>query len=149
MKALTLTQPWATLVAIGAKKIETRSWGVTYLGPIAIHAGKEFPLEARRFALRPPCLDVMHAWWGGVINDWPLDALRGKVIATGMLVDVVRIEEDLLEGPFDLTKLGEIGEHEAAFGDYTPGRFAWVLRDVVKIDPVPARGRLGLWDWQP
>ena len=40
MKALTLYQPWATLVAIGAKKIETRSWSTPYRGPLAIHAGK-------------------------------------------------------------------------------------------------------------
>ena len=40
MKALTLYQPWATLIAIGAKKIETRSWGTNYRGPLAIHAGK-------------------------------------------------------------------------------------------------------------
>jgi hypothetical protein len=40
MKGLTLTQPWATLIAIGAKRIETRSWSTSYRGPIAIHAAK-------------------------------------------------------------------------------------------------------------
>lgn len=40
MKAITLTQPWATLVAIGAKKIETRSWATGYRGRLAIHAAK-------------------------------------------------------------------------------------------------------------
>jgi hypothetical protein len=43
MKALTLTQPWATLVAIGAKTIETRSWPTSYRGPLAIHAAKGYP----------------------------------------------------------------------------------------------------------
>ena len=43
MKAITLTQPWATLVAIGAKRIETRSWRTFYRGPLAIHAGKTLP----------------------------------------------------------------------------------------------------------
>lgn len=43
MKALSLTQPWATLVAIGAKKIETRSWSTSYRGPVAIHASKGYP----------------------------------------------------------------------------------------------------------
>ena len=50
MKALTLTQPWATLVAIGAKRIETRSWRTSYRGPLAIHAAKGFPKWAREFA---------------------------------------------------------------------------------------------------
>lgn len=34
MKALSLTQPWATLMAIGAKRIETRSWGAAYRGGV-------------------------------------------------------------------------------------------------------------------
>jgi hypothetical protein len=41
MKALTLIQPWATLVALGEKQIETRSWDTKYRGPLAIHAGKK------------------------------------------------------------------------------------------------------------
>jgi hypothetical protein len=40
MKALTLYQPWATLVAIGKKRIETRSWPTNYRGPLAIHVSK-------------------------------------------------------------------------------------------------------------
>lgn len=40
MKALTLTQPYATLVAIGEKRLETRSWRTSYRGPLAIHAAK-------------------------------------------------------------------------------------------------------------
>jgi len=41
MKALTLWQPWASLVATGAKRIETRSCVTKYRGPLAIHAAKE------------------------------------------------------------------------------------------------------------
>jgi hypothetical protein len=43
MKTLTLTQPWATLVSLGAKTFETRSWKTDYSGPLAIHAAKGFP----------------------------------------------------------------------------------------------------------
>jgi hypothetical protein len=43
MKAITLHQPWATLVAIEQKKIETRSWPTSYRGPLAIHAAKTMP----------------------------------------------------------------------------------------------------------
>ena len=38
MKALTILQPWASLIACGAKMIETRSWSTAYRGEIAIHA---------------------------------------------------------------------------------------------------------------
>ncbi len=54
MKALTLTQPWATLVAIGAKCIETRSWRTSYRGPLAIHAAKGFPKAAWNLCLGQP-----------------------------------------------------------------------------------------------
>lgn len=39
-KILTLSQPYASLVALGAKRIETRSWRTSYRGPLAIHAAK-------------------------------------------------------------------------------------------------------------
>ena len=39
MKALTIIQPWATLLAAGKKRIETRSWKTNYRGEILIHAG--------------------------------------------------------------------------------------------------------------
>lgn len=39
---------------------------------------------------------------------------------------------------------------ERAFGDYTPGRYAWILEDVQRLDaPVECKGALGLWEWQP
>ena len=41
MKTLTFLQPWATLVALEAKRIETRSWRTSYRWPLAIHASKE------------------------------------------------------------------------------------------------------------
>ena len=43
MKALTLHQPWASLIAEGPKTVETRSWSAPawVIGQrIAIHAGK-------------------------------------------------------------------------------------------------------------
>lgn len=40
MKGLTLTAPWGTLVAIGAKRVETRNWPTRYHGPLAIHQAK-------------------------------------------------------------------------------------------------------------
>jgi hypothetical protein len=43
VKALTLHQPWASLVAAGVKMIETRSWSTRYRGPLAIHAGAKRP----------------------------------------------------------------------------------------------------------
>jgi activating signal cointegrator 1 len=40
MKAISICQPWATLIVIGAKRFETRSWKTDYRGILAIHASK-------------------------------------------------------------------------------------------------------------
>lgn len=152
MKALTLTQPWATLVAIGAKRIETRSWPTSFRGQIAIHAAKSFPGSAKdmctaRFFCRvlgwpeaPPQLT----------QEWIDDNSRrikslpvGCVLATAMLVNC--IETSLIRryvSPFT--------EQEEGFGDYTPGRFGFLLENVIQLAaPVPAKGALGLWEWEP
>ena len=41
MKAITVKQPWASLIAYGEKKIEHRTWSTDYRGPLLICAGAE------------------------------------------------------------------------------------------------------------
>jgi hypothetical protein len=37
---------------------------------------------------------------------------------------------------------------QRSFGDFRPGRFAWLLEDIKRLlEPIPARGRQQLWDW--
>ena len=50
MKALTLTQPWASLMELGQKEVETRSWYTGYRGELVIHAAKGFPKWAKETA---------------------------------------------------------------------------------------------------
>ncbi len=40
MRALTILQPWAEMIARGVKRVENRTWRTKYRGEIAIHAGK-------------------------------------------------------------------------------------------------------------
>lgn len=150
MKAITLWQPWASLIAIGAKKIETRSWPTKYRGPLAIHAAKSAPLYARALA------DIDKAFnqpltgkkeWDP--NIW-LKLPFGAVLCTCNLVDCLEI------GVEYMSKWGSEIEHplptgnELAFGDYTPGRFAWILGDIKPLpEPIPTRGAQGLWNWEP
>jgi len=142
MKALSLTQPWATLIAIGAKRIETRSWSTRYRGPIAIHASKSMPLGCRAFAYADPAGRVLNdagILLGGDCRDLP----KGAIVAVATLTGIERTE----------TILGMsqgLLRHEIEFGDYSRGRFGWVLSDVVPLlKPVPATGALGLWDVPP
>ena len=133
MKAITLTQPWATLVAIGAKRIETRSWRTSHRGPLAIHAAKGMPDWAKDICNEEPFRSVLLAAGIAGVCDLP----RGCVIATASLIGCLTTEQSFPS------------EQEEAFGDYGPGRFAWWLDNVVPLPaPIPAKGSLGLWEWE-
>lgn len=136
MKTITLTQPWATLVAIGAKRIETRSWSTKYRGPLAIHAAKGWTPEVMRLAMTvQPFKGVLSAAGYTLFSQLP----RGVIVATCTLSDVQEAGK-VMTDEFFL-------EHEYEFGDYTYGRFAWLLTDVQELPtPMPARGALGLWE---
>lgn len=135
MKALTLWQPWASLVAIGAKEIETRSWQTRYRGKLAIHAAKRKP-ELADDETGKYMMDALAS--ENVV--WSMLPL-GAIVAICELVDCYPVEE---LWP-DLTSM----EYEQAFGNYSAGRFAWELGVVKMVDPpIPARGFQGLWEWR-
>jgi len=146
MKCLSLTQPYASLVAIGAKRIETRSWATHHRGPLAIHAAKGLGAIGGLEGLKdlcqtPPFCDALLAAGIHFATDLPL----GAVVAVCTLVTCIRLDDDLTVR--DALLLSD-APHERAFGDYTVGRFAWILADVRPLpEPVPARGSLHLWEW--
>jgi len=131
MKALTICQPWATLIAIGVKTIETRSWSSSYRGPIAIHAAKRFSDDFRSL---PVAYQIIKA-----LRDHdrrPADCPTGAIIAVADLVGVEVISQDNYPGP-----------PEREFGDFRAGRFAWTLRHIVELTvPLPCRGFHRLWN---
>lgn len=152
MRAITLTQPWATLVAIGAKRIETRSWQTSYCGPLAIHAGASLkPVGGLQglaeIVCSSPFWEVLTG--AGYCGPHPRQPELGAIVAVATLAGCVPIGAPptayaLHDG---LTvKSWPFTEQEREFGDYTPGRWAWLLADVRRLpEPVPCKGALGLW----
>lgn len=70
MKALSIMQPWAWLIAAGHKDIENRSWPTTFCGPVLIHAGKKFDFDPQMdwdWDDITPRLDEMHT--GGIVGE--------------------------------------------------------------------------------
>lgn len=134
MKAITLHQPWASLVAAGWKEVETRSWSTPYRGPLAIHAGKKRDRDGREL------------WKGCDFYGLPAfdDLPFGVIVATCQLASIHRTGSEIFFQP-------KRGWHvERGFGNYSLGRFAWVLKDVVPVDPpIPAHGWQQLWNWEP
>ena len=51
MKALSIKQPWANMIANGEKTIETRKWPTNYRGKLLIVSSKSPPIKLAGFAL--------------------------------------------------------------------------------------------------
>lgn len=166
MKALTIHQPWASLLACGVKKYETRGWKTNYRDPIAIHASKQDPCKL-------PLLDKRDL--ERITRD-AIDAKRcpgwcvmptGAIIAIGELVNVwgivyhpgtnIDIAKNISIGAESLTldkhdpHFGDYfvpTEQEQALGDWTPGRYAWEIKITRILDhPYKIRGQQGLWNF--
>ncbi len=131
MHGLTIIQPWATLIATGMKRYETRSWATRSLGPIAIHAGRR-TTQAEEYI--GDVMDAAPAVFDAIGVEDADDLPFGCVIATGWLTGCLA------------TAGLSVDDMERALGDFSPGRFAWRIDRVSRLaTPVPMRGAPGLW----
>lgn len=146
MRALTLHQPWASLIAHGIKTCETRGWppAAAMLGErIAIHAAvrlirlselNEAEIDALERMLRAECGDKWQRVWPPGARFVVAGLPFGAVVATARLTGVVDGERATPD----------------PYGSFGPGRWAWILDDVERLDPaIRARGQQGFWHWNP
>lgn len=114
--ALTICQPYASLIAHGMKRVENRTWKpFSTLGEnfhLAIHAGSS------------------KKWLGTYDGEMP-----PGIMPYGAIVAVSRVVAVLL--PHDAVKWDKV---------HSSGPWCWCLDDVVKLqEPVPMSGAQGLW----
>lgn len=125
MKALTICQPFAHLIARGVKRVENRTWSTSYRGPLAIHAGKSM------------------AWTNQATVDrwveWGDPMAFGAVVGMAKLIDVLHIDK-IKSGDCE-DSYPWLHAHE-----HVSGPWCWVLGDVVRIAPVKWKGAQGFWD---
>jgi hypothetical protein len=159
VRCLTLTQPYAQLIALEEKHIETRSWHTNYRGSLAIHAGKGLaPVGGMRGLIRlietEPFWSVLRRAYHVPNIGYPGDAETialeldyGAIVATCELIDVVSTNH-LPLGWRRGKHAWWLTEQEQAFGDYSPNRYAWLIANVQALKtPIPARGAQGLWTY--
>ena len=151
VKALTLHQPWASLVALPVKRIETRSWSTKYRGRLYIHAARSAPATFLFLPTVVPALVVPitdHADIGDpecivAHDDGTLDHCIPTHAPPPGPSNIVHLDAPEISDGVHLIR--DITD-QRPYGDFTPGRFAWLLEDVRPVDPpVPCRGRQGLW----
>lgn len=145
MKALTLWQPWATLLAHGRKRIETRSWRPRYVREpfyLAVHASSYWSKALHGMTCQEPFRSELAQCGVRVVDQMSMSAVVG-VVRVLQCVQTVEIAEG---GRF----AGLLTEKEGKFGDYTPGRWGWVCDQFLPFpEPVPCKGQRFLWEWKP
>lgn len=144
MRAITIRQPWASLIALGYKRMETRSWNTKVRGWVAIHAGLGMP-AGLRIGQRLPVgeFEVERDRSGGLLLQgeslsWPYRLPMGAVVAVGELFQT-RSTNSIEHKP---------DPREASLGDHSPDRFAWSLASVSGLRrPLYVPGAQGFWTW--
>ena len=134
MKVLSFLQPWASLTVMGLKKLETRSWSTKHRGDLLIHAS--MGQSGALLAPEPP--------FSKYITDFsklPFGAIIGKV----QLTDVIKVESLHMSDAV----INQLTMEERAFGDYSNGRYVWVLEEPSLFSkPIYMKGTLGLWNYE-
>lgn len=141
MKAITVWQPWSQLLVEGKKHDETRGWATNYRGPILIHAAKRMcayeilcTLNEDRHFFEEAGITFDRVRNGGIAY--------GAIIGMANLVDCKLIDETYRDFVKNLCPA------EFAFGDFTVGRYAWVMQEPVLFQkPIRIGGRQGLWNY--
>lgn len=191
MKAIVIRQPWATLVAIGSKTIETRPAppngpmrpdGVRGLPGLPVERGERIAIVAGK--VRPKDGDEAGAW---MVEGWidaphepcmvhsdalslsktnghrdPVDLPLGSVVCTVRVDDALPIVGEwkaarttrFLTAGSTLTLVDADGYGPVAgsytpqlpLGDFTPGRWGWMLSDPQPCEPIPCKGRQGVFE---
>jgi hypothetical protein len=143
MKALTLYEPWAALVADGWKEVETRDWYTGYRGPLAIHSSVH-PADK----LETSRITFLLGGKGMLMPEFRM----GHVVAVCHLAacvptQLIELRAAQIKPPFE-PKHGWAVELQV--GNYDFGRWAWILRDVQRLEkPIYVRGQRKLWEWTP
>jgi len=128
MKALSIIEPWATLIKEKQKYIETRSWKTNYRGEIFIHASlkkiNKNDEHIQELLKLIPNLEMNY----------------GHIICKANLIDCVYMDEKYIN------KIKE-NKKEYLCGDYQVGRYAWVLDNIEPLEPIKIKGNLGIWNF--
>ena len=152
MKIITLWQPWASMIPLGLKRYETRSWATDYRGPLLIHAAKR-PVDTKGAIVWTQVLelakkeDLPKASIGFNTGKVHVDLPVGAVLAIGELTGCFEMIETKPVAPIvsrPTVAIDSQTELELAVGDWQVGRFAWKLENIRSLDPILWKGAQGL-----
>jgi hypothetical protein len=136
MKTLSIKQPWSTLIVMGLKNVENRTWKTKYRGKVLIHAPSSIDYTDRQFDwCRPFTIeqynlvdDMLHHTdtVQSFIRRQPLSAIIGEV-------DII-----------DITQF-----HDSPWAEHHPLVYNWILENPVRYDKpiLNVKGKLNIWNY--
>ena len=132
-KALSVWQPYASLLMSGEKEFETRSWSTAYRGPLAICSTMTNPYQVVSGLAAYTAKVIGEKLHGTELDKLPL----GYVLGIVELINCIPITREFVE---------KLKVSEEALGNFKAGHFAWCFgkRKLLRR-PVPVKGRQGLW----
>lgn len=121
MKAITIKQPWASLIVEGVKNIENRSWPTKFRGRVLIHAAQK-DFDFRNY--------MTSEYERHYINSIKKPYITGAIIGSVEIVDCKK----------------SIDNPNKAWGNLYC--YHWILENAIEFtEPIPAKGRLSFWDY--
>ncbi len=126
MKVLTIKQPWASLIMLGYKRFEFRSWRTNYRGELLIHAGQGIDKDAMK----------------RLQKYIPKDMPKGKILGKVKLVDCVKMSPKF---KFELLNENKEIYTDSAFKE----NYGWQMEDIEVFEkPIEVKGHLSLWEFE-
>ena len=127
MKAITIKQPFASLIAAGIKEYEFRTWKTNYRGEILIHAGRGVDKKAM-----------------SKFSGYGLEYPSGCIAAKAVLVDCIQVDDVFRKL---LAKKNPAVYHSIVKHKEWEG-YAFKLEKVERVEPIPAKGKLSIWEYE-
>ena len=127
MKAITIKEPYATLIKEGYKEYEFRTWKTSYRGDILIHSAKSYDKSN---------LDRF--------KDRKLEYNPGRIIAKATITDCIEVDKDFCKKMINKDK--EVYKNLSKKRDKP--LYGFKLENIEIIDPIEVKGQLGLWEYK-
>ena len=127
MKVITIKQPFASMIAAGIKEYEFRTWKTKYRGEILIHAGKGIDKKAMK-----------------KFEGYGLDYPSGCIIAKAVLSECIEVDDEFRSvlSKKNPTVYSSIIKHTEWEG------YAFQLDKIEKMEPIPVKGKLSIWEYE-
>lgn len=134
-----MIQPWASLFLFNEAQYETRTWKTKYRGPLAIHTSKKIDSNV-----------CNHDTIQQLLSEHGLNKKNlptGMIIGVCNLINCLKVIEDN-QGSAVLEDGRIVSGNDYFLGDFRVGNYIWEVSNKEMLsDFIPAKGQLGLWEY--